>query len=127
MSLQSPLKKVLGLGSAREGSGRWWAQRLTAVALVPLTLWFAYAVLGIELSSHDAVMHWIATPVNSILLILLVFSLVYHSNLGVRVVIEDYVHGPAKIVVLITVQFGHIVLAVAGIYAVIAVSVGGGA
>lgn len=124
MSLQSPLNKVLGLGSAKDGSGHWWAQRLTAISLVPLTLWFALSLLSLDHGSYSAIVSWIADPLNSILLILLVISLVYHSSLGLQVVIEDYIHGAAKIAVLVVVQFGHVVLAVAGIYAVVVVSIG---
>ena len=124
MSLQSPLNKVLGLGTAKEGTGHWWAQRLTAISLVPLTIWFAIALLGLPHGNYEMVAAWIAQPLNSILIVLLVISLIYHSSLGLQVVIEDYVPGPAKVVVLILVQLAHVVLAVSGIYAVIVVSVG---
>lgn len=124
MSLQSPLNKVLGLGSAKEGTGHWWAQRLTAIGLVPLTIWFAIELLSLPHGNYEMVAAWIAQPLNSILLVLLVVSLIYHSNLGLQVVIEDYVHGATKLVVLVAVQLVNVVLAVAGIYAVIVVSVG---
>ena len=124
MSMRSPLNKVLGLGSAKEGSGHWWAQRLTAVSLVPLTLWFALSLLSLDHGSSAAIANWIADPLHSILLILLVISLVYHSSLGLQVVIDDYVHGAAKIAVLVMVQFGHVALVVAGIYAVVVISIG---
>ena len=124
MSLQSPLNKVLGLGTAKEGTGHWWAQRLTAISLVPLTIWFAIALLGLPHGNYEMVAAWIAQPLNSILIVLLVISLIYHSSLGLQVVIEDYVPGPAKVVVLVLVQLAHVVLAVSGIYAVIVVSVG---
>lgn len=124
MSLQSPLNKVLGLGSAKEGVGHWWAQRLTAISLVPLTIWFAIELLGLPHGNYEMVVAWIAQPLNSILIVLLVISLIYHSILGLQVVIEDYVQGAAKVVVLISVQLAHVVLAVSGIYAVIFVSVG---
>jgi succinate dehydrogenase / fumarate reductase membrane anchor subunit len=124
MSLQSPLNKVLGLGSAKQGTGHWWAQRLTAISLAPLTIWFAMALLGLPHGNYEMVVAWIAEPLNSILIVLLIMSLIYHSSLGLQVVIEDYVHGAAKLVVLITVQLAHVVLAVSGIYAVIVVAVG---
>jgi succinate dehydrogenase / fumarate reductase membrane anchor subunit len=82
-------------------------------------------LLFLPAGSHADVAAWIAAPFNSILLILLVISVVYHSSLGLQVVIEDYVHGATKVVVLVAVQLGHVVLAVAGIYAVIVVSIGG--
>ncbi|MDH3512624.1 MAG: succinate dehydrogenase, hydrophobic membrane anchor protein [Gammaproteobacteria bacterium] len=124
MSLESPLNKVLGLGSAKEGTGHWWAQRLTAISLVPLTIWFAIALLGLPHGNYEMIVAWIAQPLNAILIVLLIISLIYHSSLGLQMVIEDYVHGAAKIVVLISVQLAHVVLAVSGIYAVIVVSVG---
>jgi succinate dehydrogenase / fumarate reductase membrane anchor subunit len=124
MNLQSPLNRVLGLGSAKEGTGHWWSQRVTAVSLVPLTLWFAFSVLNIDHGNYAAIAGWIAEPLNSILLILLVISVVYHSSLGLQVVIEDYVHGATKIAVLVCTQLGHVVLAVAGIYAVVVISLG---
>lgn len=125
-SLQSPLNRVLGLGSAKEGSGHWWAQRLTAVGLVPLTLWFVFALIGLPLENFDAIVNFVAAPLNSVLLILLLITLVYHSILGLQVVIEDYVHGATKVIVLIVSQFGHVVLAVAGIYSIVVISIGAG-
>ena len=126
MSLQAPLAKVLGHGSAQQGTGHWWAQRLTAVALVPLTVWFAIVVLTLPHGNFEMVSAWIAEPVSAILMILLILTVVYHSNLGLQVVIEDYVHGATGVATLIAVKFAHVVLAVAGIYAVIVISVGAG-
>lgn len=124
MSLQSPLNRVLGLGSAKEGTGHWTMQRLTALGMVPLGLWFAFAAVNLPHGNYELVVAWIAEPANSILLILLVLTLVYHSSLGLQVVIEDYVHGPAMIIVMVLMKFLHVLLAVAGVYAVIMVSVG---
>jgi len=127
MSLQAPLAKVLGLGSARQGSGHWWAQRLTAVGLVPLTLWFALSIIAFENhGTHEMVTAWIAEPLHAIGLILLVLTAVYHSSLGLQVVIEDYAHGAGGIVALIVIKLLHVVLAVAGIYSVVVISVGAG-
>lgn len=125
--MQAPLAKVLGHGSAQQGTGHWWGQRLTAIALVPLTLWFAVAIMGSmpQGNWHD-LSAWVAEPVHAILLILLVLTTVQHSNLGLQVVVEDYVHGATVVVVLIAVKFAHVVLAVAGVYAVIVISVGAG-
>jgi succinate dehydrogenase / fumarate reductase membrane anchor subunit len=124
MSLQTPLGKFLGHGSAKEGTGHWWAQRVSAVTLVPLTLWFALALLNMNAFDHVAVVAWIASPLNAILLILFVLAGLYHSMLGVQVVVEDYVHGATKVVTLIVLQLAHFALAVAGIYAVIIIAVG---
>ena len=124
MSLESPLGKFLGHGSAKEGTGHWWGQKLTAVALVPLTLWFAIGLLGLDAGNFEAVRAWIAAPLNGILLILLLIAGLYHSMLGVQVIVEDYVHGPLKVISLIILNLAHWALAIAGIYSVIVISVG---
>ena len=126
MSLQAPLARVLGLGSAKEGTGHWWAQRVTAVGLVPLTLWFVFSVVNMPHGNYEMVTAWVAEPFNAIALILLVLTVIYHSDLGVQVVIEDYVHGAAGVATLIAVRFVHVVLAVSGIYAIVVVAVGAG-
>ncbi len=124
MSLQSPLGKVLGLGSAKEGSGHWLAQRATAVALVPLGLWFIASLLGMESTNYQFIVAWVADPAHAIMLILLTITFAYHSALGLQVVIEDYLHGSIKIAAILLVKFFHVVLVVAGLYAVITVSAG---
>ena len=125
MSLVSPLNRVLGLGSAKEGAEHWWAQRLTAIALVPLGLWFAFALGGLGDLTYDSVVAFIGQPLNSILLILTVLTLSYHSHLGVQVVAEDYLHGPSiKVIVIASVLFAHVTVAVAGIFAVLKVAFG---
>ncbi len=91
MSVVSPLNRVLGLGSAKDGVEHWWAQRLTAVALLPLGLWLVAASVGLNDFGHASVVEWMQAPMNSVLLLLTVLTLTYHSALGVQMVIEDYV------------------------------------
>ena len=124
MSLRTPLGRVLGLGSAKDGTEHWWAQRVSAAALVLLGLWFAVALTGLPLADHAAVVGFIGAPLNAVLLILLAATLAYHSFLGVQVVIEDYVHAHgAKVVLLTLSRFAHILLAVASVYAILRIGI----
>jgi len=124
MSLRSPLARVLGLGAAGDGSSHWWSQRISAVALTLLSLWFVISLAGLELSSEPAVSAWLATPLNTVLTVLLVSTLAYHSWLGVQVVVEDYVRGWMKIASLVTIQFLHFLLAALAVLAVLRVALG---
>jgi len=124
MSLRTPLGKVLGRGSAGEGTSHWWVQRVTALALIPLTLWFAASILGKPLQSHEAMSGWLGRPWVAVFTILLAISLAWHSWLGVQVVIEDYVHGKgAKTALLLFSSFVHFVAVVAAVFAVVTLAV----
>lgn len=125
MSLRSPVGRVLGLGSAGEGVGHWWTQRVTSVALVLLGLWFVFSLVRLPDLAYTTVVAWLASPVNAVLLILLVGTALYHSLLGVQVVVEDYVSNHAtKIVTMLVLQFLHIVLGALGIFSVLRVAFG---
>jgi succinate dehydrogenase / fumarate reductase membrane anchor subunit len=114
---------VLGRGSAKSGVSHWWVQRLTAVALVPLTVWFAFAVVHLPTSDHEAVRAWVASGINPVLLLLLINALAWHSALGVQVVLEDYVHAKGlKLAALLASTLLHALLAVAGVYAVLRIA-----
>jgi succinate dehydrogenase / fumarate reductase membrane anchor subunit len=111
---------VLGHGSAGDGVGHWWMQRVTAVALLPLTLWFVWSLLGLQLQSYDEVRGWLGQPWVAVLTILLVITLAWHSKLGVQVVIEDYVHARgAKTTLLLLSTFVHVSAAVAAVFAIL--------
>jgi succinate dehydrogenase / fumarate reductase membrane anchor subunit len=125
MSLRSPLGQVLGLGSARDGTGHWWAQRVSAVALVLLGLWFLWSLAQIGGFAQAQVTTWISNPWNSVMLFLLCGTLAWHSSLGVQAVIEDYVHGPLlKVILLLLNQFAHVFVAIAAAFAVLRISLG---
>ena len=118
MSLRSPLGLVLGRGSAKDGVHHWWQQRVSAVALVPLTLWFAFALLRLPSLDYETVRAWIAAGWSPVLLVLLVLTLAWHSVLGAQVVIEDYVHAKAaKLAALLASSFVHALVAAAGTFA----------
>jgi succinate dehydrogenase / fumarate reductase, membrane anchor subunit len=127
MSLRSPLGKVLGTGSAKEGVHHWWLQRLTSIALVPLTIWFVVSLLSLGSFEHVAVITWMAQSWTALLLVLFILVATWHSQLGVRVVVEDYVHGGSKTLTLVLITFIHAVVAAAGIFAVLKVAFGGAA
>lgn len=128
MSLRSPLGMVLGSGSAKDGTGHWWAQRVSAAALLILGTWFLWSLLQVDSFAYADIRAWIAQPVSSIMLPLLVVALAWHSSLGVQVVIEDYVHGPAaKVISLILNKFIHYFLGAAALVAVLRVALGDGA
>jgi succinate dehydrogenase / fumarate reductase membrane anchor subunit len=125
MKLRTPLAKVRGLGSAKDGTHHWWAQRLTAIALVPLTFWFIYTLVSLTTMDYLAAIGWLQSPMNSILLILFVFALFYHAELGMQVVIEDYIENEAlKITSIILLKFVMLFAGLAGIVAILKVFLG---
>ena len=125
MSLRSPMGRVLGLGSAKNGTSHWWSQRMTALALIPLTLWFTYTLVSFDRLDYAGVIAWIHVPWNAIALSLLVVVLMYHSMLGVQVVVEDYVHtGWRKVTTITLLNFTHIVLGAAGVFSVLRIAFG---
>ena len=121
MSLKSPLGRVLGLGSAKSGTEHWWSQRLTAIAMVPLSLWFVVQMFGMSSFDYNAARAFVAAPVNAILLL---FTLLYNSMLGTQVVVEDYVRGARKVVMLVVLRFAYIALGVAAIFSILKISLG---
>jgi succinate dehydrogenase / fumarate reductase membrane anchor subunit len=125
-SLRSPLGAVSGLGSAKDGVHHWWLQRLTSIALLPLTIWFTVSILSLPSMDHVTVVAWMAQSWTALLLIVLVLVATYHSQLGVRVVVEDYVHTTGlKTLMLVIGTFAHALLAVAGVFAILKVAFGG--
>lgn len=122
MSLRTPLSNAKGLGSAKEGAHHWWVQRLTSIALVPLTIWFAYTIASFGEFSYSAVIVWMQSPVVAVILALLVVTMFYHVQLGVQVIIEDYVGGWRKVTSLIALNFACIALTFMGLFSIIKVS-----
>ncbi|MCZ6476299.1 MAG: succinate dehydrogenase, hydrophobic membrane anchor protein [Gammaproteobacteria bacterium] len=128
MRLVTPLNRVLGLGSAKDGLEHWWAQRLSAVALTLLGLWLVFAFLGLPDLRYGTVAAWLQAPLTSILMILTLLTLGYHSQLGVQAVIEDYVHAAGlKLSALVLTTFVHISIVVASVFAVLKIALGAAA
>jgi succinate dehydrogenase / fumarate reductase, membrane anchor subunit len=124
MSLRSPLGTVLGMGSAKDGTGHWWAQRVSAVALVPLTLWFVISLLMLPDYDFDTVRIWLSVPISAFLAVLLVAVMTYHSYLGTIEIVEDYVTSGMKVFTLMLLRFLYVLAGGAGIFAILRVVFG---
>jgi succinate dehydrogenase / fumarate reductase membrane anchor subunit len=125
MSLRSPLGRVLGLGSARGGSSHWYAQRVTAVALVLLMLWLCVSLASLADASYGQVTGWLRRPLNSALALLLVVVSAWHAVLGLQVVVEDYVADKGtRVLVLVAIKFAFVVATVVGALAVLRIAFG---
>jgi succinate dehydrogenase / fumarate reductase membrane anchor subunit len=123
--MRAPLARAMGLGSAKEGSGSWWAERVSAVALVPVTLWFAASIIAHTGSDYVTFVGWLRTPLATILMILLLMALFHHTALGLQVVIEDYIHSEAKFAAVIAVRLSCFALATAGVIATLRIACSG--
>ena len=122
--MRSPLGRAIGLGSAKEGVEPWLRERTTAVALIPLTLWFVASIIAHTGESYAEFVAWLRTPVATCAMILLLIALFGHASLGLRVVIEDYVHSAAKIPSLIVMRLACFGLLAVGILAVLRIAFG---
>jgi succinate dehydrogenase / fumarate reductase membrane anchor subunit len=118
--MRTQLGRVRGLGAARHGTETWWAERLTGLALVPLTLWFVWAAFALAGHPRADVARWAAHPVNATLLLALVIATFYHMQLGLQVVIEDYVHAePQRMALLLANRAAAALLGLAAVVAVL--------
>ncbi len=125
MNYRMPIKDAKGLGSAHHGTGHWWLQRLTALALVPLMFWLVIGIAANTGAGYGVAVAWLAHPVNAVLMILLVATLFYHASLGLQVVLEDYVsHAGSRFAAIVAVKLVAIVLGTAGIFAVLIIALG---
>ncbi|MEK9661030.1 MAG: succinate dehydrogenase, hydrophobic membrane anchor protein [Alphaproteobacteria bacterium] len=126
MSIRTPLAHARGLGSAKSGTAHWWAQRLTAIALIPLVIWFVISIIVMTGSSHESVVAWIANPLTAVLMILLIVAVFHHMQLGLQVVIEDYIHTRwMEIALLLFVKGAALLLGALGILSVLKIAIGG--
>lgn len=124
--LRSPFDRTQGLGSAREGIAHWWMQRVTALALIPLILWFTASLIARVRSDYGALILWLRSPFTAVLMVLLLIALFYHMALGLQVVVEDYVHTDRiKMPTVVIIHLGCFALAAAGIIATLRIAFGG--
>lgn len=122
---KSPVSRVQAQTSTRQGAQTWLLERATSVALLPLSLWFILAAVGLSGASYEEVRVWLGGPFNTTAMLLFVVALFWHAQLGVRVIIEDYVHHElSKIVSLMMVNFAALALGLACVVAVLKVSLG---
>ena len=125
MNMRTPLARVRGLGSAKEGTHHFWWQRVTAIALVPLSIWIMLALIGAVGADYESARSFVASPFISVLMIALIVMLFYHAQLGMQVVIEDYLHVEwMKLTALLLVKFLCIVLGLLSALAVVRIAVG---
>ena len=121
--MRTDLGRVRGLGTAKEGVHHWWMQRLTAIALIPLTLWFIISIATLNNASYTETVNWLSIPLVSIFMILLVSATLYHALLGVQVIVEDYIHQEGlKFLLLIGLKFIFLVLGVVAIFSLLKIA-----
>lgn len=124
MSVRTPLGKVRGHGSAKSGTQHFWQQRVTAVALLPLTLWFVWAVVRYVGAPYSEVVAFFGHPVSGVAMVMFVAAALAHMVLGIKVVIEDYIHNEgSKVALLLLVNFVALAIAATCLVAVLRIVV----
>ena len=124
--LRTPLSRARGLGSAKQGVHHWWAQRITAVALIPLVVWFAISLIIMSGADYAVVRAWIGSPVVMVLLTLTIVIGLHHGQLGMQEVVEDYVHGEGmKLALIVLLRFTAVFFGLAAIVAILRIGFGG--
>ena len=117
---RSALHNAKGLGSSKEGTHHWLAQRVTALALIPLTIWFVFSLVSLSLQSHSDFMLWLSHPISGTLMILFLSVAFHHGQLGIQVVLEDYIPNISfRRTLLILTKFASYLLATLGIVSVL--------
>ena len=125
MNYRALLSRAHGLGSAKTGVYHWWLQRLTAIALIPLCLWFGVMMVCISNGSYQAAINWLTSPLQVALMIAFTSTLSHHAYLGMQVIIEDYIHNEGfKIISLIAIKLAFVLCALISIVSILTISFG---
>ncbi len=125
MKLRNPLANALNHGSAGDGVGHWWAQRLSAILLLVLMAWVVYAFTVLAGADYQAAREWLGQPIHAALAALFVLTALYHATLGLQVVIEDYIHHrAAEIILLVTIKLAAVIAAVLVVFALFNIASG---
>lgn len=124
MGAGTELGRVRGLGAAKDGVHHWWLQRVTAIANIVLMLWFVFSLVRLPALDYTSVTLWLRQPVAAVPMLLLIVSVFWHFRLGVQVLIEDYVHGPARIIAMLALSFYTLAGAAAAVFAVFKIALG---
>jgi len=125
MDRRTPLARAQGLGSAKQGVHHWWMQRLTAIALIPLVVWFAISLVMLSGADYTTVRAWIGSPLVMVLLILTIGVGLHHGQLGLQVVFEDYTSGAIRVAMIVLTKFIAILFGLAAIVAILRIGFGG--
>jgi succinate dehydrogenase / fumarate reductase membrane anchor subunit len=122
-NLRTPLSQVKGLGSAKEGTGHFWSQRITAIAMIPLVIWLCFSVASLPGMTHSDINAWLSQPITAIIMILLLITGFYHAKLGLQVIIEDYVsHHGIRTAAIIGITMLTTILAITGVFSVLRIA-----
>ena len=125
MTRRSPLARARGFGPSHGGTHHWWAQRITSIALAPLVLWFAFSLASLGAVEHATASAWFRSPVNAVMALLLIAALFHHMQLGLQVVVEDYVHATGrKFFLLLAIKLASAVLGIGAALSVLRLALG---
>jgi succinate dehydrogenase / fumarate reductase, membrane anchor subunit len=123
--MRTPLNRVRGLGSAHAGTGHFWLQRLTAIANIPLTIYFVFLIATLSGRSHASVSATLGEPVTALLLLAAILSIVVHMRIGMQVIIEDYIHDEGwKLALVVLNTFFTVGVGLSAAFAVCRISLG---
>jgi succinate dehydrogenase / fumarate reductase membrane anchor subunit len=127
VSYRTPRRRVEGLGASHSGTHEFWRQRMTAVAIFPLAIWFVWSVLGLVGADPVIAAEFFASPLHAILMLLFIVAVLMHMAIGMQVIIEDYLHGATKIVCLMLNRFFVCAVGIASAYALVVLALAGNA